>query len=45
MIPLRDFPKTFRLTELSKGYFPHKFNTDDNQNYVGPFSGQIFLRL
>jgi len=36
-IPLRDFPKTFGLTELVKGYFPHKFNTDSNLNYVGPY--------
>ena len=37
LIPLRDFPKTFDLTELAKGYFPHKFNTDENQNYVGAY--------
>ena len=36
LIPLRDFPKTFELNELDKGYFPHKFNTDENQNYIGP---------
>lgn len=34
--PLSDFPKTFGLKELKKGYFPHFFNTRDNQNYVGP---------
>ena len=33
---LADFPKTFGLTELKKGYFPHYFNTPENQNYVGP---------
>jgi len=33
LIPLKDFPKTlFGLTELTKGHFPHKFNTDENQN-------------
>ena len=37
LIPLKNFPKTFDLTELAKGYFPHKFNTDENQNYVGPY--------
>ena len=37
LIPLRDFPKTFDLTELAKGYFPHKFSTNKNQNYVGPY--------
>ena len=37
MQPLRDFPKTFGLVELAKGYFPHKYNTDENQNYVGKY--------
>ena len=37
-IPMRlaDFPKTFGMNELCKGYFPHMFNTIANQNYVGP---------
>ena len=35
-IPLSAFPKTFGLTELHKGYFPHKFNIPEHQNYVGP---------
>ena len=37
-IPMRlaDFPKTFGLNELAKGYFPHLFNRKENQNYVGP---------
>ena len=30
------FPKTFGQDELCKGYFPHAFNKDENQNYVGP---------
>ena len=33
---LSAFPKTFGLTELKKGYFPHLFNTRTNQGYVGP---------
>ena len=33
---LANFPKTFGLNELSKGYFPHYFNTDGNQTYEGP---------
>ena len=33
---LADFPKTFGLTELEKGYFPHLFNRAENQDYVGP---------
>jgi hypothetical protein len=34
--PLSAFPKTFGLNVLKKGYFPHYFNTNENQNYVGP---------
>jgi hypothetical protein len=33
---LADFPKTFGLNELAKGYFPHLFNRKENKNYVGP---------
>ena len=33
---LADFPKTFGLTEMKKGYFPHFFNVPENQDYVGP---------
>jgi len=25
------------LTELAKGHFPHKFNTPENQNYIGRY--------
>ena len=32
---LAKFPKTFGMTELCKGYFPHLFNREENQNYVG----------
>ena len=39
-MPLASFPKTFGLTELKKGYFPHLFNTDENQDYVGPLPAQ-----
>ena len=34
-MPLSTFPKTFGLTELKKGYFPHKFNIPEHQTYVG----------
>lgn len=34
--PLSAFPKTFGLNEIKKGYFPHYFNTSENQNYVVP---------
>ena len=42
LIPLRDFPKTFGLTELTKGYFPHKFNMDENQHYVGQYPDKSY---
>ena len=32
---LARFPETFDRNELRKGYFPHMFNRDDKQNYVG----------
>ncbi|XP_072400380.1 uncharacterized protein [Diabrotica undecimpunctata] len=34
--PLAGFPKTFGLTELKKGYFPHYFNKLENHSYIGP---------
>ena len=37
---LAKFPKTFGQDELCKGYFPHFFNKDENQNYVGPMPCQ-----
>ncbi|XP_071104149.1 uncharacterized protein [Haliotis cracherodii] len=36
-MPLKSFPKTFGLSELSKGYFPHFFNTTVNKDYVGAY--------
>ncbi|XP_028411614.1 uncharacterized protein LOC114534373 [Dendronephthya gigantea] len=43
-IPMRlaDFPKTFGLNELAKGYFPHLFNKKENENYVGPIPPSPF---
>ena len=32
---LAKFPKTFGQDELCKGHFPHLFNKEENQNYVG----------
>ena len=40
--PLSTFPKTFELKELKKGYFPHLFNTPENQNYVGPIPSKHY---
>ena len=39
-VGLAKFPKTFAQPELCKGYFPHLFNKDENQNYVGPIPCQ-----
>ena len=39
---LRLFPKTFGLTELKKGHFPHLFNVLENQEYVGPLPPKHF---
>ena len=33
---LSAFTDTFGLTELKKGFFPHKFHTQENRSYVGP---------
>ena len=41
-IPLREFPKTFGLDELAKGYFPHYFNNDENQNYIGKYPDKSY---
>jgi len=35
-LPLASFPKTFNISEISKGFFPFKFNIEKNQNYIGP---------
>ncbi|GBN93225.1 hypothetical protein AVEN_210736-1 [Araneus ventricosus] len=37
--PLSNFPKTFGLEELTKRYFPHLYNTEENQAYVGTLPG------
>ena len=37
---LAKFPKTFGQDELCKGYFPHMFNKEENQNYIGPMPCQ-----
>ena len=34
-MPLKSFPKTFGMSELKKGYFPHYFNKECNKNCVG----------
>ena len=39
---LANFPKTFGMTELAKGYFPHLFNTAMNQTCIGPIPPKGF---
>lgn len=34
-MPLEKFSPTFNITELKKGYFPHRFNVKENFNYIG----------
>ena len=34
-MPLKSFPKTFSMSELKKGYFPHYFNKECNKDYIG----------
>ena len=41
-MPLSAFSKTFGLTELKKGYFPHKLNTPDHPHYVGPIPAKDY---
>jgi len=42
-MPLSKFPKTFNIDELKKGYFPHLFNTEENQNYEGGIPDKHFF--
>ena len=41
-MPLSKFTKTFGLT-TKKGYFPHLFNTPENQNYVGTIPDEEYF--
>jgi hypothetical protein len=41
---LASLAKAFNLT-LRKGYFPHLFNTEENQNYVGPIPDVKYFDL
>ena len=40
--PLSAFPNTFGIKEIKKGYFPHAFNTPQNQGYVGSIPPKTF---
>ena len=41
-IALSKLPKAFGLEELTKGFFPHLWNTLENQNYVGAIPDASF---
>ena len=41
-MPLASFSETFNLSELKKGFFPHLFNTEDNQQYEGRIPDLMF---
>ena len=39
---LAEFPKSFGLQELQKGFFPHFFNKREKQTYVGPLPDKSY---
>ena len=41
---LSKLPKAFGFKELKKGWFPHFFNTRDNQEYLGPYQDSKYYR-
>lgn len=40
---LSSLPKTFGIEELKKGFFPHLFNREENQNYIGDLPDAKFF--
>lgn len=42
-MPLAAFPKTFGLTGMKKGFFPHKFSKLENLEYEGPIPSLEFF--
>ena len=42
-MPLSKFTKTFDLKEYKKGFFPHLFNSRENQNYIGKIPDKTFF--
>ena len=41
-MPLSSFPFFFALQELKNGFFPHLFNTSNNQKYKGPLPAKKY---
>ena len=42
-MPLEKFSKTFDIKELKKGFFPHEFNKEENQDYIGSWPEQHYF--
>lgn len=42
--PLGNFPATFGITELKKGFFPHLFHTEEHLDYVGPLPASEYYQ-
>jgi hypothetical protein len=42
MFSLVASPRCQPLSESKKGYFPHFSNTEENQNYMGPFPAAYY---
>ena len=40
---LADLPTAFGLKEIKKGYFPHLFNSVENENYIGTIPDEKFF--
>ena len=43
MSGLSEMPKMFGFEELAKGYFPHKFNLPQFQDYIGPIPAMEYF--
>lgn len=42
--PLAEFSKAFAIKEHKKGFFPHLFNTPENQCYHGLFPAKLYYQ-
>lgn len=42
---LSNFPETFRINELKKGFFPHFFKIQENQKYAGYMPDKYYYDL
>lgn len=42
LFALEDFPQTFNLTELKKGFFPHAYHVEVYLYYIGPVPDQKY---